>query len=147
MKTTLQSILLLSFCSLSTGHGATIIADAADAHLVILKTAVVSGSYDAGVNGTDAVSVSGGTSGAILQVGSTTGNTELATCVIPFLIPTLSIGQSFANVSFTLRYNASSGANAAADLYGLGRRDTATILLDDYYVGPSGGDTTDATRM
>ncbi len=50
-------------------------------------------------------------------------------------LPSFGIGQS-------------SASNAQQfDLYGLARRASATVLASDYYRGPSGGDTTDATLI
>ena len=59
--------------------------------------------------------------------------------ILPVRIPSLPAGQHFLNVHLRAQLtgiNKEGGGLASADLYGLGVRDTATILPSDYYQGP-----------
>lgn len=125
-------------------NAATLVANAADATWSLPRGAAT---YDAGVSGiTNIVLQNNATTDTTLQVGGTSANTSIATAIIPFQIPTLAPGQTFANVIFSLGQSSASNGQQV-DLYGLGARGTAAVAALDYYRGTTGGDTTDATLL
>lgn len=68
--------------------------------------------------------------------------------VYVFQLPNLgAIANPFATASFTFNYSSKDGTIKNNDLYGLGRRDSATVLGSDYYGQSSTADPTDATRL
>lgn len=130
-------ILGLSFGSGTIGNADTVIANTADAH--IRKA----GAGDGGGIVTSNLTTN------FLGRGS---SSDSSVVVMPFLLPTLLPGQSFANatLSFTSNgLNSGTSLSVNVDLYGLGNRSSATVVSDDYYVGADTTtyDPTDATLI
>lgn len=135
----------LSVGVLASAEGAVILGNAGDATWSVPR--VNGTTYDAGTSGTGPVVLqNGSTVDNVLQVGGTSANSAIATAIIPFVLPTLNPGEIFTAVSFGIGQSSASNAQQF-DLYGLARRASATVLASDYYRGPSGGDTTDATLI
>jgi hypothetical protein len=68
--------------------------------------------------------------------------------VYVFQLPNLgAIVNPFTNASFAFNYVSKEGTVPTTDLYGLGRRDAATVLAGDYYGQTSTADPSDATRL
>jgi hypothetical protein len=135
--------------SVSNTNAVTLAADGADATWSLNRSisSLVVTTYDAGTSGTSGVVLQNATAADPgLQIGGTSSNAAIATAIIPFVLPTLAPGQSFANASFSLLSNSSSNAQQI-DLYGLGVRASATVQASDYYRGTTGGDTTDALLL
>lgn len=68
--------------------------------------------------------------------------------VYVFQLPNLgSVANPFTNTSFSFNYVSKEGTVPNCDLYGLGLRDTSTVLAADYYGQTSTADPSDATRL
>ncbi|MFC7335955.1 LamG-like jellyroll fold domain-containing protein [Haloferula chungangensis] len=68
--------------------------------------------------------------------------------VYVFQLPDLGlVSDPFTNASFAFNYISKDGTVPNVDLYGLGRRDDATVLASDYYGQTSTADPSDATRL
>lgn len=85
---------------------------------------------------------------SLLQTGRGASGLTSVT-VLPFLLPTLGVGESFANATLTFTVGEDKTLDRNIDLYGLGYRAAATVLSQDFYVGASttAHDTTDATLI
>lgn len=70
-------------------------------------------------------------------------------CVVyVFQLPGLgATANPFTGASFNFNYASKDGTAPGIDLYGLGRRDAATVLAGDYYGQSTSADPTDATRL
>ena len=82
-----------------------------------------------------------------IEVGShgTAASDFTSNYVMPFLLPTLGIGQSFGNASLSFSVNEVGNIDSpeAADLYGMDRVDAAdTVVVGDYYEGALDGSNT-----
>jgi hypothetical protein len=88
--------------------------------------------------------------GTTLRVGDNGTNVTEGNGIFPFQLPSLPAGATITGASAS--FNLESIGNASSvvgdmDVYGLGRRSTATVLAGDYYRGAYDGDTTDATAI
>jgi len=82
---------------------ATIVANVADHYHKLLRTAGTT--YGVGTSGT--TNVITGDPNDVLQLGATRGKADIATVIIPFLLPALGAGQSFGSASFSNSANTS----------------------------------------
>lgn len=134
---------------LTSAQAAVLLGNAADATYSVPRAlqSVIVTTYDAGTSGTASVVLqNASTTDNVLQTGATSANSAIATAIIPFVLPTLNAGESFADATFSIGQSSASNAQQF-DLYGLGSRATSAVVPSDYYRGLTGGDTTDATLI
>jgi hypothetical protein len=142
MKITKHSFLLLVLAAAPAASAAVLLSEGSDATYRLPKSG---STLDGG--GTLVDTTQG------LQVGPTNANQDMAAGITVFQLPSLgSVVNPFTTASFTI-YSSSSftgtgtGLAADIDLYGLGRRASSAVLASDFFQGPTGGDTTDATLL
>ena len=83
-------------------------------------------------------------------IAGTAGSTGKERCpVIPFQLPDFgAVTNPFLSASFSCNISSYTGTPVGnTDLYGLGRRASATVLTNDYWAGTSAVDPTDATFL
>ncbi|QTN30773.1 hypothetical protein HZ994_11475 [Akkermansiaceae bacterium] len=109
-------------------------------------TTLASGSTDAAI--TDAPAVTDQTATTVL-LGSGGNSPYTERCAVyAFQLPSLgNVANPFKSSSFTFNLEDKQGTLTNNDLYGLGRRDTGTVLVTDYYGKTATADPTDATRL
>lgn len=80
--------------------------------------------------------------------------TEVATVLVPFLMPELAPDETVADAKFRFVIKrkdnfdvANPGFTTAADVYGLGQRSSPALTPADFYSGITGGDLTNATLI
>lgn len=115
-------------------------ADTAD--VSIRATAAGDGSSTAGV-------VLESTTATNLQVGRGSGS-QTSVGILVFQLPTLLPGETISAASLTFAQAPFTGVGSLAeniDLYGLRYSASATVTTDDFYVGASGGDATNASLL
>lgn len=114
---------------------------------LLASVVLAASTLDAGVNNTLAVV---NTTKTTIRVGDNGTNVTEGALVIAFEIPALPAGASITSV--TAQFYLDGLANASsiqgdADLYGLGKRSSASVQGSDYYLGAYDGDSTDATAL
>lgn len=113
---------------------------------LFVGSSLTSGSTDAAV--TDAPNITDQASPSVL-LGSGGGSPFVERCAVyVFQLPNLgNVSNPFRSSSFAFNLEQKQGTLTDNDLYGLGRRDTGTILTSDYYGQTATPDPSDATRL